>query len=333
MTKSIYRRQHIYMNEAPKEEDLTSKFYVKLPSCELTNLHKEFCYAKVVYEGRTPATIRWLIVDFRLYVNWLQDNYYELVVSSITKDSIQKFLMYGSEERKWKRNSLLNYYKALKSFSDWLIKEKHLTENPFEEIIRPKPEIGLPLFLTKEEIRKVLHFINSHNWTYKFEKNRNLVIFITFIYTGLRISELLNLKMEDIDLSEKVLIVKKGKMQKDRLIPLNEKLIIALKEYFKERERLKRSCKYLWVSSNRDKQLTIGGLQKVFYKLNSNAIINKRFSAHTLRHSSATLLLEATGDLNAVKQLLGHTTLQMALRYSHASISHLKKQMDKVDFL
>jgi site-specific recombinase XerD len=307
------------------------KFYIRLPDSPFTTMHKEFVYFKVVYEGRSFQTAQWFTGVFKRYADWLKDNYYELTVESFTEDTVKKFLMYGTTECHWKRNSLLNYIKALKSFADWLVSEKKITINPFDNIKRPRQEFSMPVFLTKDEARHLMNYLSTRKWFYNFERYRNMAIFATFLYTGIRLAELLNLKTDDIDLNAGTLRINKGKMQKDRILPINDRLKKLLFDYYKDRQRLMRNCEYFFVSSNRDLPLTRDGLKKLVAGIDKECGLKKHISPHILRHTAATLLLEATSDLDSVRNMLGHTTLAMSLRYSHASVTHLHKQMAKIE--
>src|SRR3989338_781267 len=91
-------------------------FYTKLPDCQLGNLHKDFNYHKLIYENCSAKTARWFISSFKLFLDWLMANYFELTPDSITENSLKSYFQQGSQEKGWSRNSLLSYYKGIKSF-------------------------------------------------------------------------------------------------------------------------------------------------------------------------------------------------------------------------
>lgn len=188
---------------------------------------------------------------------------------------------------------------------------KDLTEN----IERPKKEKKLPEVLSKEEIKKLI----------ESAKTRKSRIIVQLLYsTGMRVSELVNLKKDDLNLQERIVIVRKGKGKKDRIVILPEKLIDELKEYM---EKNKDNIYLL----SKDKPLTPRNIQKIIKKLAIKAGINKKVTPHILRHSYATHLLESGVDIRYIQTLLGHENLNTTQIYTHVSKEELKKIKNPLD--
>ncbi|MFP4845492.1 tyrosine-type recombinase/integrase [Winogradskyella sp. PE311] len=228
----------------------------------------------------------------------------ELVDSGISNRTINR-----------KVSSLSSYYKFLQ-------KAELLDVNPLNKhkALKVGKKIHLPF--SEEELKIVIE--NSID-VVDFETARNKVIIELFYATGIRRIELVNLKLTDLDLSNKQIKVL-GKRNKERYIPLIETLIISLKEYLIYRGDLTK------IEDKENLFLTKKGIKiyemlvyRIINKYFSNASSKAKCSPHVLRHSFATHLLNEGADLNAVKELLGHTSLAATQVYTHNSISELKK--------
>jgi len=193
----------------------------------------------------------------------------------------------------------------------------------FSEILKkqivlnlPKKEKKLPEVLTKKEIRTLIEKADT-------KKSK---LMLKFLYaTGLRVSELVNLKVTDLDFKERIGWIRRGKGKKDRLLLLPESMIDELKEYCE-----KKQYNYLF---SKDKPLTPRNIQKIVKKLAQKAEINKKVTPHTFRHSYATHLLDLGTDIRKIQALLGHENLQTTQIYTHVSAEELKKIPNPLDKL
>ncbi len=187
--------------------------------------------------------------------------------------------------------------------------EKILKQNIFKEIELPKKEKKLPNVLTKEEVKKLID---------ASETNKSKMIISLLYSSGIRVSEVVNLKTEDLNLTEKIGWVRLGKGKKDRMFMLSEKLIEQLKLY-------QAKCpNYMYVLS-KDRPLTTRNIQKIVKHAAQKAGLNKRITPHTLRHSFATHLLEAGTDIRFIQVLLGHANLNTTELYAHVSTEQIKQ--------
>ena len=181
----------------------------------------------------------------------------------------------------------------------------------------PKKDKKLPEVLTKEEVRRLIDSADNI-------KSR---LIISLLYSsGLRVSELVNLKLEDLNLDEKTGWVRKGKGSKDRLFTISGNLSEELAEY---RAR-KAEDKYVF---SKEKPLTTRNIQKIIKGLRQRDGINKKVTPHTLRHSFATHLLEQGTDIRMIQVLLGHSSISTTQIYSHVSNEQLKKIKNPFDNL
>lgn len=182
----------------------------------------------------------------------------------------------------------------------------------------PKVAKKLPVVLTKEEITQLINSI----------KNRKHKLIVMLMYSsGLRLSELLNLKVGDLELEEKIGWVRSGKGAKDRLFLLPNRLIEELKEYTKD----KKESDYIFIG--RKGRMTPRNVQKIIKKSIKVAGIEKDVHPHSLRHSLGTHLLEDGVDIRKIQILLGHANLSTTQLYTHVTTAELKKIKNPLDNL
>ena len=189
--------------------------------------------------------------------------------------------------------------------------------DPTSGIKRPKNEKKIPNVLTKQE---VIQLINSSKTT------KSKLILQMLYSSGLRVSELVNLKKQDLDFNENIGWVRLGKGKKDRMFILSKKLSIKLKKYTDKHS----DWNYIFSEKN---PLTTRNIQKIVQKAAFFANINKNVHPHTLRHSFATHLLDAGTDLRKIQELLGHQSISTTMLYTHISNEQLKSIKNPLDEL
>jgi integrase/recombinase XerD len=228
--------------------------------------------------------------------------------SDLTEDDARNYLA-GLFDTKSK-NTIMLAAAALKFYySEILGKE-------MGNIKVPKKDKALPEVLSKDEVKKLIDSTDN-------VKSR---LIISLLYSsGLRVSELVNLKVSDINLDENTGWVRKGKGSKDRLFALSPALCSELKEYLNEKEN-----HYIF---SKDKPLTTRNIQKIIKGTRHRAGINKKVTPHTLRHSFATHLLEQGTDIRIIQQMLGHSSLSTTQLYTHISSEQIKKVINPLDVL
>jgi site-specific recombinase XerD len=187
-------------------------------------------------------------------------------------------------------------------------------------IRRPKKEKKLPVVLSQKEVKRIIDSISNL-------KHRT---FISLIYScGLRLSELPNLKVSDIDSTRMQIHIRLGKGSKDRYVMLSQKILLLLREYWKRY----RPKEYLFEGATRGKAIAMRTIQHVFYQAVIKSGILKRPSIHTLRHSFATHLLEQGVNLIAIQHLLGHSHIKTTTAYTHlqSSPASIKSPFDDLE--
>lgn len=156
---------------------------------------------------------------------------------------------------------------------------------------------------------------------------RNHAIFSTFIYTGLRRSELLNLKVIDVDIENRTIFVRNGKGAKDRILPMSHTLAQRLTKYILERKKRNKTCPEFFASNNKNKGFTDGGLRHLTRELKKVCQID--FTVHRLRHTFATLMIEGGCDIYSLSKMMGHSDISTTTIYLSTTVEHLRGQMLK----
>jgi tyrosine recombinase XerC len=209
---------------------------------------------------------------------------------------------------------------SLRSFFKFLQREGYLKDNPSRLLMSPKLDKTLPKFLTEECMSK---FIEAP-LTDKTLGKRDRAILETLYSTGIRVSELAGLNIEDVDFIGNIAKVA-GKGKKERLVPIGDKALDAIQDYLKSR---KEKTSVLFLNKN-GTRLSTKGVCDLTHKYIKMVSANDHVSPHVLRHSFATHLLNRGADLRSVQELLGHVNLSTTQIYTHLTTEKLKKVYDK----
>lgn len=229
-------------------------------------------------------------------------------VAEVDEQDIRMYL--GNLIETKSKNTTMLAAAALKFFFVEVLKK------PVGSVRVPKKDKKLPEVLTRDEVRKLIDSTDT-------KKSR---LIVSFLYaSGLRVSELVNLKPTDLNLTEGMGWVRKGKGSKDRMFILPDALTQELTDYIARREQA-----YLF---SKDKPLTTRNIQKIVKLVKTKAGIHKKVTPHTLRHSFATHLLEGGTDIRKIQVLLGHASLNTTQLYAHVSTEELKKIRNPLDDL
>ncbi len=221
--------------------------------------------------------------------------------------------------------SLSHNISCMRSFYKFLLINHHVKKNPFEEIALPKQPKKLPKVLSENEIESLLNIQIKDPFS-----ARNKAILELMYATGLRVSELINLKIGDIDF-EMSIVRTMGKGKKERIIPIGDYALKALYIYIYEYRNqllIKGWNDYLFIN-NHGTNLTRQAIFKMIQSLASEKKIETPFSPHTLRHSFATHLLHNGANLRDIQEMLGHSSLSTTQIYTHVSIEKLEKDYKK----
>ncbi|MBU1343065.1 MAG: tyrosine recombinase XerC [Proteobacteria bacterium] len=240
-------------------------------------------------------------------------------VKTIDKTAIRNYLAHLVRSKKAKR-TMARKLSALKAFFDYLVKSGQIKLNPADMVPFPKLEKSIPKFLGIDDLFYLLDSMKTDTW---FDK-RNLAMFETFYSTGMRVSEMEGLNMDDIDFEGQMIKVF-GKGSKERIVPVGKRALNAIKDY---RGSLKE--KFVPVFVNKDfARLSSRSIRRILDNTVRACGLNIPVSPHTLRHSFATHMLDSGADLRGIQEILGHASLSTTQVYTHVSMDRLMQVYDK----
>lgn len=248
-------------------------------------------------------------------------------LSTYTPRNFKKFLWTNFVNRNWASATYNGYRKCLKAYCNYLHQEEYLEDNPLDKVAKRKEPQKLPKALTSEQLSELLSALPMVFNKNTFTGLRNITIVYTFLHTGLRLSELLNLKQDDVMLMDGYLKVVKGKWSKDRVVPINQKLLKILHSHIKKLNKEFHGCEYLFPTMNWN-PLQKRDMYKIIKKIRYH--ITFYFTWHQLRHSFATELVRNNFDIYNISQILGHSKIDTTKIYLSVDVWRLKKQLDSI---
>lgn len=256
--------------------------------------------------------------DLSFYLDFLNKENIDVLDSDYKV--IRNYLSY-MYNKKYSSKTISRHISSLRSFYKYMIKENYIVKNPMTLISNPKQESKLPHFLYYNELETILNIPDKSTPL----GQRDSVILELLYSTGIRVSELVNIKLKDINLStRKIRILGKG--NKERIVLYGEYLKNLLDIYLNDgREKLvKNNQEYLVLNKN-GSGLTTRGVRVIIDNILKKGEIDFHISPHVLRHTFATHMLDSGADLKSVQELLGHENLSTTQIYTHVSNERLKK--------
>jgi len=292
---------------------------------------KEFKNYLVAEKNASPHTLDSYLNDIFQFEEFLKQSGHGVKsgtpeITSIDRLAVRSYLGF-LYEKKLSASSMRRKLSTLSSFFRFLCREGHLKNNVVKSIPAPKMENKLPTFLSVDEMFRLIDLPQGDG----FLVIRDRAMLELFYNTGLRISELVSLKVRDIDLVTQTLKVL-GKGNKERLLPFGRKCLEALANYKKARSDKIVSTKinndFLFLN-HRGKGISTRGVRKIIEKYVTTGNFPRKISPHSIRHSFATHLLESGADLRSIQELLGHASLSTTQKYTHLTIDKLLATYDQ----
>ena len=285
---------------------------------EDSNLRSFFDYL-FIEKGLSKNTIKAYEVDIERFIYWLkQDNKSDYL--NAKEVEINAYISYLFKEH-LKSSSINRNISSIKALYLFLMKKNILKVSPIAEVVTPKQEKYLPISMSESEVEILL---KSPNTKIKIEKRDKAMIEMLYA-TGMRISELVNLKITNVDMQRCVVKVL-GKGSKERLIPFGETASEALNDYMKDRQSL--ASKEIFLSNRGTKMSRQAFWSRIKVYLAREGLKDS-ISPHTLRHAFATHLLNRGADLRSVQLLLGHSDLSTTQIYTHIAKQRLGEVLKK----
>jgi integrase/recombinase XerC len=264
--------------------------------------------------------------DFALFL----DGFYGTTAwkwAGVDRLAVRGYLAHAAR-RGWSKRSMARALSAIRSFYRFLNLHHGIEVNPARAAATPKLDKRLPGYLDRAATERLFDLAESRAGAGTLQARRNRAILELFYSTGMRLSELVGLGVEDVDLvSDQVLV--RGKGKRERLLPVGRPAVSALRAYLPRRDEALRDARAperraLFVSE-RGRRLSARGVQQIVRGFLDAVSEGREVSTHSLRHSFATHLLDAGADLRAVQELLGHASLSTTQIYTHTSVERLKK--------
>lgn len=285
-----------------------------------------------VERGASRETIRGYHSDLRQFLSFVNETRpagaAPLSPSDVDPMTIRGYLAW-LDRKKEKKSSLARKLAALRSLYRFLAREGQASVNPAAEVRTPKQPQYLPRVLSKDDANALMEFPEGDGLL----ALRDRAILETLYSTGARVSELVGMNLDDLNLSDG-LVRLRGKGRKERIVPIGEVAVEALKEYH---ETLRPSAishqpsadtRVPAFRNNRGSRLTARSVERIVGKYSSRLAVG-HISPHALRHSFATHLLDEGADLRAIQEMLGHASLGTTQKYTHLATDHLMEVYDR----
>ncbi|MFC1781031.1 tyrosine recombinase XerC [Planctomycetota bacterium] len=251
------------------------------------------------------------------------DTNIDQMLMNANTDSVRGYLALLNEKQ-YSKSTIARKLATLRSFYKFLVKRNHVSSNPVSAVRTPKQEKKLPRFLEYEEVKRLLETPPVNTWL----GARDRAIMETLYSTGIRVSELVGLNMDDIDFLGEVIHVR-GKGKKERITPIGTSALQTIQHYMEYRNRRAQNnsnfdSKVLFVNKH-GRRLSTRSVRRKMDKYLKMAGLDPAISPHTLRHSFATHMLNNGADLRSVQELLGHQSLSTTQVYTHLTTTRLKE--------
>ena len=271
------------------------------------------------YSGNTIDSYK---RDIEMFFTFIKDEGYSF--NDVNNNLIRNFLRYEVVQGKSKRSNQRRII-ALRRFYSWLLKNKYIKYNPFINIKTPKDDKKIPSFLHEEEVETLIEADAKRE---DFLAKRDHAIIILLYSSGLRLSELVSLKLQDINLRQRTMRIV-GKGNKERIVPFSNVALEAINDYLQncrnsilEKNQISKATNALFIN-NKGEQITPRGIQYILKKIEDKTGVNLDLHPHKMRHTFATHLLEKGADLRTIQEILGHTSLETTQVYTHVTTSKM----------
>lgn len=294
----------------------------EINKAKVMRLFKEYLCAM----GLIEVTIKRKLYYAECFFAWCKKNNASYDLRDITKQEISQYIIdLKSLERRDGRDGGLGgvtqnqHVTAVKQIFECLYSAELLLTNPCSKLeIKKEKQSKRKVYLNSEEMNRLLEGITEgYGWL------RDRTLFELCYSSGFRIGEVLRLKVEDIDFENRMVLIKRGKNNKDRIEPINEPAVVFLKKYLGQRIMLKNSYVFAGRMGGHLGKSTVNN--RLRYWAKKAEVLKKGLSPHSIRHSTAVNLLENGADIRYVQELLGHESIESTVIYTHSMTEGLRK--------
>lgn len=274
----------------------------------------------IVEKGRSKNTINSYLSDLKLFEKYLKDAHDILDIESVSTSHIEAYLK--SIHHKASNRTITRKIVSLKNFYIFLVKENIVKVNIMANIDRPKQERRLPKTISEEEMKLLLESISMDDPV----SFRNRCMMELLYASGLRISELINLTLNEINIKMKTLRCI-GKGNKERIVPMNDYVCKLLKRYIEEDRNalIKQDTNLLFVNDHGN-PISRNRFYNILQEIVLNSPVSKHLSPHMIRHAFATHLLDNDADLRSIQEMLGHSDISTTTIYTHITSNKIQNE-------
>ncbi len=294
---------------------------------DIKNYLKSFLSYLRIEKTASKITIR----DYRMEISKLSDyldsqDIFE--INLISTRILRQYFFHSKDKRNLSPSSVSKVIATVKSFFNYLEEDEIIIKNPSRKIRVPKKDTKIPLVMSKHEVDLIIRSIDFAPLRYRKNALRDRLVLSLLYYTGIRRNELLGLNWTDINLSKSRMIIRSGKGNKDRFIPIHKNVSKILDKYLEERLPIETEA---LITGSRGKRLCIGSFVNLLTMyLEISGLKKKGYSAHSFRHSFATHLIESGADIFKVQSLLGHASLDTTRLYINFNSSQMAKAIERL---
>jgi len=292
---------------------------------DLKSAKKNFLMYITVERNLSPRTVKAYAHDLNNFHKFVAEKMgSEPSLSKLSIDLIRDYFASLHIDRDYKGISLSRKVSSLRSFFRYCLEQEYIKVNPMARIRNPKLPKRLPVYLTADELKRLLTAPGAQKWL----DIRDRAILALLAMTGIRLQELVDLNIDSVDMAGHTLRVF-GKGRKERIIPLNDPALMVLKDYLNVRPPVQDTALFI----NRNGKRLIG--RTIEKKVKKYALLaglpSKKISPHKLRHTFATLLHHKEVDLLEIQMLLGHASITSTQIYTHTNTRRLRDAVEKIE--
>lgn len=294
---------------------------------KILDAHRQFIRHCALEEGLSALTLK----AFKCSINVMIARTGVTRTSELSLSVVRGFFYDGLEKHHWSYWTYANHHKYLRRFFQWCVEQGYMADDPTRLIKKPRKPQVLPRRLSHEQAQQVLYASFNYSWRYDFERVRNHAIIATFLYTGIRASELRHLLISDLDLDAGTLFVRRGKGCKDRYVPVHHKLQRILVRYISERKRHGRKSPALFTGTLSDRPLSYKAVHRICRIISRDSGV--RFTPHCLRHTFGSIAIEQDMGLVQLKEVMGHSNIASTMLYLKMSPQALRDSLNRLDLV
>jgi site-specific recombinase XerD len=296
----------------------------------LDEMYDEFLNYLLSEKNASDATIITYRYDYNTFDEYLMSKCITKKINIFTTPIIRNYIAFLKLTKNYSPSTIRRKIHSLSSFFTYAHEQRYIIENPMLPIHAPKQPDRIPKFLSVNEIKLLINAPSKYT-DEPFLSLRNKVIIETFLYTGIRRQELLNLDWTDLDFGEKTLLIRKGKGNKQRIVPLIEPLASELWKYLQTMLPINHTPLFISSKGNR---MSVTALQQFMRRYVVLLGFDKKgYSIHTLRHTYASHLAQQNVSLIKIQRLMGHSDPGSTMIYAHLDNKNLSSDVEKLPYI